>query len=259
VSAARSAAGFSLGAPFYRKTGSNTGSGPGDSLRQVPGDGPQADGDAAPARPDSELLANSLARLEPAAGRMMAYSFATLFVRHPELRPMFPLALDAHRPRVFAALARHASMADRHSAAGAPDGGGRLRLPVRAVPGGLVSTVLVDQTAAGDTLILGPARGEMSAAAMADPGGDVACFAGGTGLAPVKALVEELSGGRSPRSAASILLFVGARREADLYDLPDLRRLAAAWPAADGHPGGLGRARLRRNARHAGRRGAAVP
>jgi hypothetical protein len=88
--AARSAAGFSLGAPFYRQTGSNTGSGAGDSLRQVPGDGPPAAGDAAPARPDSELPANSLDRLAPVSGKLAVYFFSGLFGRHPALLAPLP-------------------------------------------------------------------------------------------------------------------------------------------------------------------------
>jgi NAD(P)H-flavin reductase len=123
-----------------------------------------------------------------------------------------------------------------YSIANAPAPDGLLRLHVRAVPCGLVSTVLVHQTAPGETLVAGPARGDMTVAAMAaeaalgQPGRRVACFAGGTGLAPVKAVVEELAATR-PAPVASILLFFGARHEAGLYDLPELRRLAESCPA----------------------------
>lgn len=295
----------------------------------------------------------------------MAHFLATLFVRHPELRPMFPLALDEHRHRIFAALARCAWSSDRpesldgwlaelarehrkfgvqeshfrpfcdallaalqaalrsagdgpatapahaawhgaldhiaavmsgavregaaepawwlaevtrheqrapgvavltlrpdeplgyragqhvsvqvprwprvwreYSIANAPAPGGLLALHVRAVPCGLVSTVLVHQTAPGDTVVLGPARGGMTADAMGPHAGEsgssggVACFAGGTGLAPVKAVVEELTARpAADLPAGGIRLFVGARHRAALYDAADLQRLARARPA----------------------------
>lgn len=312
----------------------------------------------------------------------MAYFFATLFVRHPELRPMFPLALDAHRRRFFAALTRYAWSSDRpesltgwlselarehrkfgvdeshfrpfcdallvalrslgdgpaaaathaawqdaldqmasimaaaiHAAAGEPawwlaevtgherraqgvavvtlrpdqplpylpgqhvsvqvprwprvwreysvanppGHDGLLTLHVRAVPCGLVSTALVHHTRPGDTVVLGPARGEMTAAAAAARGGPmgaatgtapagtapsagapsagapatggIACFAGGTGLAPIKAIVTQLTGAGCEPPAGGIWLFCGARREEGLYDAADLERLASAHPA----------------------------
>src|SRR5258708_39613758 len=58
---------------------------------------------------DSRLLKKSLALLEPQSERFMAHFFATLFVRNPELRPMFPLTLGESRKWVFAALTRCAS------------------------------------------------------------------------------------------------------------------------------------------------------
>ena len=71
-------------------------------------------GRAGPAEPrpgrvpssDSRLLKKSLALLEPQSERFMAHFFATLFVRNPELRPMFPLTLGESRKWVFEALTR---------------------------------------------------------------------------------------------------------------------------------------------------------
>jgi NAD(P)H-flavin reductase/hemoglobin-like flavoprotein len=115
-----------------------------------------------------------------------------------------------------------------YSVACAPRPDGRLELHVRAVPGGMVSTALVRHVSAGDTVLLGPAAGAMTAPA---DDRDLLCVAGGTGLAPIKAIIEATaarprSGGRTRR----ITLFAGARRADDLYDQADLRRLAAAVP-----------------------------
>ena len=71
-------------------------------------------------------------------------------------------------------------------------------------------------------------------------------MAGGTGLAPIKAIIEGLADGPAPRPARSISLFLGARRREDLYDLPDLRRLESACsslrviPALSHEPGFAG-------------------
>jgi NAD(P)H-flavin reductase len=53
---------------------------------------------------------------------------------------------------------------------------------------------------------------------------DILCIAGGTGFAPMKAIIEGLGG----QGARRVRLFVGARRRPDLYDLPDLARLESA-------------------------------
>jgi NAD(P)H-flavin reductase len=61
--------------------------------------------------------------------------------------------------------------------------------------------------------------------------GCVACIAGGTGLAPVKAIAEALTSPLRRGPPPAIRVFVGARTEADLYDLAHLRRLAGVRPS----------------------------
>ncbi|MFB4296741.1 globin domain-containing protein [Actinomadura sp. NTSP31] len=118
-----------------------------------------------------------------------------------------------------------------YSIANAPRSDGRIRLHVRARPGGWVSGALVRGTAPGDTVLLGPATGTMTLDP--DSGRDLLLVAGGTGLAPVKALAEQaVMAGRERR----VRLVVGARTESGLYDLPDLRLLEAAYPWVRVHP-----------------------
>lgn len=112
-----------------------------------------------------------------------------------------------------------------YSFAGAPRDDGLLRFHVRAMPGGWVSGALVRHTRIGDTLLLGHAMGTMTLDT--GSGRDMLCVAGGTGLAPIKALVEEAV--RSGERRDIHLLF-GARTSADLYDLPELEALQAAYP-----------------------------
>ncbi|MFE2379126.1 globin domain-containing protein [Streptomyces sp. NPDC059398] len=114
-----------------------------------------------------------------------------------------------------------------YSPAHAPREDSSLTFHVRAVTGGRVSQALVDHTAVGDQLRLGPPQGDMAI----DPGSrdDLLCVAGGTGLAPIRALVEEVARqGISHRR--SVDLFVGARTAEELYGLDDMLRMSQRHP-----------------------------
>ncbi|GAA3121288.1 globin domain-containing protein [Streptosporangium carneum] len=107
-----------------------------------------------------------------------------------------------------------------YSIANAPRHDNRLSFHVRTVPGGWVSTALTKRTRPGDTVLLGPPRGSLVLDRARTS--HLVFLAGGTGLAPLKALVEE-SAWMPDRP--SIDLFHGVRHSADAYDLADLRRL----------------------------------
>ena len=115
------------------------------------------------------------------------------------------------------------------SVATAPRPHGLLELHVRAVPGGLVSNALVYHSQVGDCVLLGAAEGAMT---LASSDRDLLCLAGGTGLAPIKAIVEQaIADDKDGRRARKITLFAGARQQFDLYDLEDLQLLEAACPS----------------------------
>ena len=107
------------------------------------------------------------------------------------------------------------------SPANAPRTDNTLEFHVRAVDGGWVSPALVHATAKGDVLRLGPAVGD--GLTLDEPSdADLLLLAGGTGLAPLRAIIEQLDGRRQRRN---VDLYVGARTEDELYDLPALRQL----------------------------------
>ena len=112
-----------------------------------------------------------------------------------------------------------------YSVANAPTGDGVLELHVRARDGGPVSGALVRHTSVGSVLRIGPALGLM----VLDPDSDrdLLMVGIGTGLAPLKALVEQVALDDVPRR---VDLFVGARTEQQLYDLPALEALEAQHP-----------------------------
>jgi len=141
-----------------------------------------------------------------------------------------------------------------YSIACMPRDDGLLALHVKAVPGGWVSTALVRHTPPGSQLVLGPPLGTMTLDQAA--GRDLLCVAGGTGLSPVKAIIEQAVR-ESSVTPRRIQLFYGARRRHELYDLPDLWRLQDAYsgfevipvtsddPAFDGMQGNVGRVAAR--------------
>jgi NAD(P)H-flavin reductase/hemoglobin-like flavoprotein len=141
-----------------------------------------------------------------------------------------------------------------YSVACMPRDDGLLTLHVKAVPGGWVSNALVRYTAPGSELVLGPPLGTMTLEPAADR--DLLCVAGGTGLSPIKAIIEQAVR-ESAVTPRRIHLYYGARRRHELYDLPDLWRLQDAYgglevipvtsddPAFDGMQGNVGRVAAR--------------
>jgi NAD(P)H-flavin reductase/hemoglobin-like flavoprotein len=114
------------------------------------------------------------------------------------------------------------------SVANAPREDGTLSFHIRAVPGGWVSNALTHHTQVGDLVDLGPPQGAMTLAA--GSGNGLFCVAGGTGLAPIKALIEQVISDSTPARRRKIRLFLGARRQSEFYDLPDLGQLEASYP-----------------------------
>jgi NAD(P)H-flavin reductase len=55
----------------------------------------------------------------------------------------------------------------------------------------------------------------------------VVLAAGSTGLAPLKAMIEQIAGHADP---PQVHLVFGARTAAELYDLADLEKMAGQWP-----------------------------
>jgi len=114
-----------------------------------------------------------------------------------------------------------------YSIASSPRPDGQFELHVRAVPGGLVSNTLAYHSQEGDCVLLGAAAGAMT---LTESERDLLCVAGGTGLAPIKALIEQALATPVTGQRRRITLFVGARQRFDLYDLEDLQLLESACP-----------------------------
>ncbi|MGW7816676.1 globin domain-containing protein [Streptomyces puniciscabiei] len=107
-----------------------------------------------------------------------------------------------------------------YSFASAPRSDGLLTFHVKAVPAGWVSNALVHRARPGDVIRLGPPTGSMTVDHTTDSG--LLCLGGGTGIAPIKALIEDVAerGARRP-----VEVFYGARTDHDLYDIDTMLRL----------------------------------
>ncbi|MFI9627477.1 FAD-binding oxidoreductase [Streptomyces sp. NPDC052042] len=112
-----------------------------------------------------------------------------------------------------------------YSFASAPRRDGLLTFHVKAVPAGWVSNALVHRARPGDIVRLGPATGSMTIDHSAHSG--LLCLGGGTGIAPIKALVEDVAEHGDRRRME---VFYGARSDRDLYDIETMMRLQKTFP-----------------------------
>jgi NAD(P)H-flavin reductase/hemoglobin-like flavoprotein len=113
-----------------------------------------------------------------------------------------------------------------YSIANAPRPDGLLEFHVRLIDGGAVSMALTSDAIVGTELKLGPAVGALT---LRQPflGRDLLLVAGSTGLAPLKAILEQVASLLQP---PRVQLFFGTRNSHGLYDLDSLEKMAAQHP-----------------------------
>jgi NAD(P)H-flavin reductase/hemoglobin-like flavoprotein len=150
-----------------------------------------------------------------------AFDISVLSVRpepHLDYLPGQSVAIESpSRPKLW----RYYSMAN------APRGDGLLEFHIRLIDGGAVSMALTSSAIADTELRLGPPVGALT---LSNPGSgrDLLLVAGSTGLAPLKAILEQVAALPQP---PRVHLFFGARAADGLYDLDSLEKMAAqyAW------------------------------
>jgi NAD(P)H-flavin reductase/hemoglobin-like flavoprotein len=149
-----------------------------------------------------------------------SFDVSVLYVQPEPVLDYVPgqsVAIEApNRPRLW----RYYSMAN------APRPDGLLEFHIRLIDGGLVSLALTSCTEVGAELRLGPPMGVLT---LDDPLSrrDLLLVAGSTGLAPLKAIIDQLTAVPDP---PKVHLFFGARAADGLYDLDSLEKLAAQHP-----------------------------
>jgi NAD(P)H-flavin reductase/hemoglobin-like flavoprotein len=134
-----------------------------------------------------------------------------------DYRPGQSVAIESpSRPRLW----RYYSMAN------APRQDGLLEFHVRLIDGGAVSMALTSGTIAGTEVRLGPPVGVLTLREPV-PNRNLLLVAGSTGLAPLKAILDQLTGLPQP---PKVHMFFGARTAEGLYDLDSLEKMAAQHP-----------------------------
>ncbi len=154
------------------------------------------------------------------AAERRAFDISVLFVR-PEPRldyvPGQSVAVETpSRPKLW----RYYSMAN------APRPDGLLEFHVRLIDGGAVSMALTSDAIVDTELRLGAPIGVLTLNVPLS-GRDLLLVAGSTGLAPLKAILEQVASVQQP---PKVHLFFGARTEDGLYDLDSLEKMAAQHP-----------------------------
>lgn len=100
---------------------------------------------------------------------------------------------------------------------------GSLSFHVRFVPGGVFSGWLFSGDRAGSTVQVRAPYGQFG---LRESNAQMVCVAGGTGLAPIKCILQSMNEAQRERD---VLLFFGARQERDLYCLDEIRALKSNW------------------------------
>jgi NAD(P)H-flavin reductase len=113
-----------------------------------------------------------------------------------------------------------------YSIANAPRPDGLLEFHIRLIDGGAVSMALTSASITDTALRIGAPIGALT---LSQPpsGRDLLMVAGSTGLAPLKAILEQVAGLPQP---PKVHLFFGARSPDGLYDLDSLEKMAAQHP-----------------------------
>jgi NAD(P)H-flavin reductase/hemoglobin-like flavoprotein len=112
-----------------------------------------------------------------------------------------------------------------YSMANAPRHDGTIDFHVRIIDGGPVSSALARGAGVGSRLRLGAPVGTLRLDDSSRR--DIVLAAGSTGLAPLKAMIEQAAVQAQP---PQVHLVFGARTARELYDLPALEKMAAQWP-----------------------------
>ncbi len=154
------------------------------------------------------------------ASERRTFDISVLFVK-PEPRldylPGQSVAIETpSRPKLW----RYYSMAN------APRPDGLLEFHVRLIDGGAVSMALTSDSIVDTEVRLGAPIGVLTLN-LPLSGRNLLLVAGSTGLAPLKAILEQVASVEQP---PNVHLFFGARAEDGLYDLDSLEKMAAQHP-----------------------------
>lgn len=173
---------------------------------------------------DVEILSPSEEEIARQTGTIERLERLASHIIHLSLKLEKPLEYQAGQYALlsFAGLERPRA----YSFASAPKPGNfKVDFFIRIVPGGEFTTWLFEKAKEGESLEIAGPFGTFGLRATEKP---IIAVAGGSGLAPIKAILEEVAakGMRRPT-----WLFFGARRQEELFALNTIAALEKAWAA----------------------------
>ncbi len=111
----------------------------------------------------------------------------------------------------------------------APRADGTITFHVQLVAGGQVSGAMLRDVKAGDRVRLGPPIGELLTLPFDSEWPDLLLVAGGTGLAPLLAVIDQVAARHAARgNGPRVALYQGVRHPWSFYAKPELEKYAAA-------------------------------
>ncbi len=112
-----------------------------------------------------------------------------------------------------------------YSVSSPPSSRAEIELEIRYVPNGICTTYVHRRLKAGDTATLNGPYGDFY---LRDSARDIICVAGGSGMAPIKAILADMAEKGNSRKT---IYFFGARSRKDLFLLDEMKALEARLPA----------------------------
>ncbi|WP_333824587.1 fatty acid desaturase [Pinisolibacter sp.] len=172
---------------------------------------------------DIELDVDAAFSSDPVHARIVGREFLTHDIVRIDVQLDRPIAYKAGQ-YAEVTLAAVPGAPRCYSFSTAPNPDGHASFTIRRVPGGRFSTHVFDNDVIGHELTV---RGPAGDFYLRDGAEKVLFVAGGSGLAPILGMLEEMdrNGDRRP-----VTLIFGARQRKDLYELDRLAAYAAKWP-----------------------------
>lgn len=170
-----------------------------------------------------DLVGEPLTALDSVKGTIVSRSFLTHDIVRIDVQLEKPLSYKAGQYAVLT-MTSLPNAPRSYSFANAPDDGSIVSFTIRHVPGGQFSTHVFEKDVVGESIVVQGPTGDFW---LRESDEKVLFIAGGSGLAPILGMLEEMhrQGDRRP-----VTLLFGARQEKDLYEIETLKRYEKDWP-----------------------------
>jgi NAD(P)H-flavin reductase/ferredoxin len=169
--------------------------------------------------PDAAVISATMVRGEIIQTRLLTHDIN-------EVTVLIDARVQYHAGQYAEVYAPAVDVKRSYSFASAPAPGGNRELcfHIRHVPGGVMTQWLHGSDRTGEEVRLTAPYGTFWLRSSDAP---ILCIAGGSGMAPIKAVLEQAA---ARGCARPVRYYFGARTQADLYCLEEMQQLKEKWP-----------------------------